>query len=137
MIYSALTGLPQLRPTDTPPSSPTPTRTPTQLSHVPVPTRLASRDFDNWDSLLVALSSRLRSAVDRRVVLECADDLDLLHEALNAERSDATSRGSPAGSAGHDTLQQSIAEFNLSLQGQHAVQDRQARHWTSTDRTFG
>ena len=130
MIYSALTGLPQLRSTDTP-SSPVPT----PLSYVPVPQRLAKQDFDNWDSLLVALSKRLRSAVDRRVILECADDLDLLHAALNAERRDAAARPSAVARVGHNTLQQSIAEFDRSLQGNHAAQDQQARRRSSADRS--
>lgn len=85
MIYSASTGFPHL------------------VSHehqMHIETK--SRDeLAEWDSLLTALTARLRSAVGasqrmpasktsthqiQKVVLECATDLDLLHIALSAEK---------------------------------------------------
>ncbi len=96
MIHPTLTGFPHLLPADMSPAT-----GPTRLSRLPLPDRRPADDFDNWDSLLVALSGRLRATVSsaagdmagdamrirvRDQVLQCADDLDLLHIALNTER---------------------------------------------------
>ena len=70
------------------------------LPRLPAPGHPTRAAIDDWDLLLTALSARLRSVVGpqtsssaantrahriEHVVLECAEDLDLLHVALCAE----------------------------------------------------
>lgn len=102
MIYSPSTGFPQFISHELQMRSEEVARThsaksakhpPPLLSLVPMPDRSAHDGIDDWDSLLTALTARLRSASapstsasrTREVVRECATDLDLLHVALLAE----------------------------------------------------
>ncbi|MET3495266.1 hypothetical protein [Variovorax boronicumulans] len=101
MIYSPSTGFPQfishelpMRAQEAGARTPPAKQAPQLLSLVPMPDRAAHDGIDDWDSLLTALTARLRSAAapgtsasrTRDVVIECANDLDLLHFALGAEQ---------------------------------------------------
>lgn len=99
MIYSPSTGFPQFISHELQMRAGEVARThstkhsPPLLSRVPLPDRSARDEIDDWDTLLTALTARLRAASapntsasqTRGVVLECANDLDLLHVALRAE----------------------------------------------------
>lgn len=106
MIYSPSTGFPHLvfHEKRAPASALAQAGAPQPLralqQSVPAPGQPRRDAIDDWDLLLTALSTRLRSLVVdpgasstanarahrvQHVVLECAADLDLLHLALRAE----------------------------------------------------
>jgi len=106
MIYSPSTGFPHFiaQESQVPAEEAVPAdsirSTQGQLPALPKPGRPTHDSIDDWDTMLTALTARLRSAVGdsaalpasnagaRRIqdiVLECAADLDLLHIALRAE----------------------------------------------------